>query len=108
MKLLKLQNFLPDTASAVEHPKAKSLKDLLDNLAKGENTSVILFDVSDKGVAVFGLADDQALGRVAAQFREEKDVVVSETTMISFEREKNRVAQEKVDKTRNTRKSKAQ
>ena len=100
MKLIELLGYLPDTATTNEHATAVRLKELLDSLAKGENTTVSLFDVSEKGTAVFGLADDRALEKVAAQFRDEKDVEVSETTMISFQRKMNRAAQEKVNKMR--------
>ncbi len=106
MKLTKLDKYLPDTASSNEHATAVRLKELLDGLAKGENTTVSLFEVSEGGIAVFGLADDRALEKVAAQFREEKDVVVTETTMISFQRERNRLAQVKVNKMRENKKKK--
>jgi len=107
MKLIKLVGYLPDTASSNEHATAARLKESLDGLAKGENTTVSLFEVSEGGKAVFGLADDRALEKVAAQFREDKDVEVAETTMIAFQREINRAAQEKVNKMRENKKKKA-
>jgi hypothetical protein len=100
MKLIKLVKYLPDTANTNEHASAVRLKELLDSLAKSESTSVSLFDVSLHGIAVFGLADDKAVEKIAEQFRADKDVEVSETTMISFQREMNRAAQVKVDKMR--------
>jgi hypothetical protein len=106
MKLTKLDRYLPDTASSNEHASAVRLKETLDSLAKSESTTVSLFDVSSHGTAVFGLADDKAMEKIAAQFREDKDVEVSETTMISFQREMNRAAQAKVDKMRAAKKAK--
>ena len=106
MKLIKLVGYLPDTASSSEHATALRLKELLDSLAKSENTTVSLFEVSEKGTAVFGLADDGTLEIVAGQFRDEKDVTVTETTLVSFQREQNRLAQAKVNKMRENKKAK--
>ena len=100
MKLAKLVGYLPNTANTAEHARALQLKELLDALASDENTSLKLYEVTSGGTVVFGLANDQVLEKVAAQFREEKDVVVSETTMVSFQREQNRLAQMKVDRMR--------
>jgi hypothetical protein len=99
MKLLKIAGFLPDTANSLEHSSVVQLKELIDDMAKSMSTTVSMFDVS-KGTAVVGLADDKALERLSAQFAGEQDVTVSEVTLVSFQRELNRAAQEKVNKMR--------
>jgi len=99
MKLLKIVGFLPDTANSLEHNSAVGLKALIDDIAKSMGTTVSTFDVT-KGTAVVGLADDKATDRLRGEFAEEKDVTVSEVTLVSFQRELNRAAQEKVNKMR--------
>jgi len=99
MKLLEIIDFLPTTANSLEHSSVLRLKALIDDIAKSMSTTVSTFDVSN-GIAVVGFADDKALEKLSAQFAEVKDVTVSEITLLSFQRELNRAAQDKVNKMR--------
>jgi hypothetical protein len=105
MKLMRISGFLPDTATTLEHTSVVRMRELIEDAAKSQGTTISKFDVSN-GIAIVGLSDDKAFENLAAQFREETDVKVSEITLFKFEREQNRLAQEKVNKMRATRKAK--
>ncbi len=104
MKLLKITGFLPDTANTPDHSSVVEMKEIIDGVATLKGTTVSHLDVA-KGVAVVGFVDDKALDALAGEFRDEDGVTVSEITLVSFQRELNRAAQEKVNK---MRKAKAQ
>ncbi len=102
MKLAEIKGFLTDTANSLEHPSVASVKAIIDEVANAQGTTVRMFEVHD-GTMVVGFADDKALAALAAEFAQEKDVKVSEISLVSYQRERNRKAQERINKTRETR-----
>ncbi len=102
MKLLKIKGFLPDTADSMDHSSVVRMKPLIEDTATAASTTISMFNVSE-GTVFVGFADEKALETLAALFAEERDVEVSELTLVSYQRELNRKAQERTDKMRKTR-----
>ena len=105
MKLLQITGFLPDTSNTLEHASVVSMKELVDDVAQANGTTVRFFDVS-KGVAVVGLEDDSKLGQLATQFEGMPDVKTSEISKATYLRAQNKAAQERINKMRKAREEK--
>ena len=102
MKIIEIAGYLPSTAANAEHSSSVRMQQLLEGMATEHNSSVTMFRVSD-GTAYFGIADNDAMHAVAESFKNEPDVKVSETTMLSLDRELNRRMQQKAEKAAATR-----
>jgi hypothetical protein len=98
--MLRIGNYLPDTATSAEHDSAKKLRSLLDKLAREAEAEVTTFEVQDNGVVIVELSKETAIEPIAAKFRALDHVEVDALDEIVVQFERNRAHQETIDKKR--------
>jgi hypothetical protein len=98
--MLRIGNYLPDTATSAEHDSAKKLKSLLDKLALAADAEVTSFEIQGKGVAIVELSKETAIEPIMSKFRALDRVEVSALDEIVVQFEENRAQQETINKKR--------
>lgn len=102
MKILRIQNYLPDTAKDEDHPKAVDMKTALDDRVKEKEATITLFEVSE-GVATVGASTDDALKHIEENLKDLPDVEIRVLSQLQAQLERNRADQARIDQKRETK-----
>jgi hypothetical protein len=99
MTILRIKRYLTDTVNSIDHARATEMKTVLDALATEKNSQITTFEVQNGEVTV-GASSPEALKHIEDSLKALEGVDVHSLSQLQAQLERNRVAQESIDRRR--------
>jgi hypothetical protein len=100
MELIKVEKYLPASARSASHKSAVEMESYVKAIAESNEGKLVSFKISEPGTALIFVSGDTARQQVLREFKKLDGVVVSETSGLLLQQEKNKKLQEKSDQAR--------